>query len=231
MSYFIRPAIALTVAVFWACLSCSAADGKSSLDTQIQPRAEDAIWNYAAYYREDGVDVRDGITVEEVVETKEIEGVTCYLVRLTFDYRTTAERLMGMPLDDDSYSYFWEYENDKGSYNYSCDDFAGMSDIPSSLKEFDLTLPYPVKVGWKSVIGDSVWKVIDADAEVSTPAGTFKCIVYEEVTLDALSPGDSSRSLFYQSPGVGLIRYEWYEYFNDKFVLSSYEELYDYEIK
>jgi len=223
-----------TVTMLAALASTSHAEDSAvpKLADQIQPRNPDAIWNYAGYYMEDGKAERDGVTVEEIVDTREIDGVTCYLVRLTFDYRSLPEKLMGVPLDDDSFTYFWEYFNENGSYNYSCDWELGAEDLPESLSEFDLTLPYPVKAGHKYTdsSGDS-WQVLNTSKEVETPLGTFECVVYQCTYTDEADPSSSTRDRYYQAPGVGLVRYEWYEKLDgEHFKLSSYEELYDYDL-
>lgn len=78
------------------------------------------------------------------------------------------DRPSGQKLSDDDYSYYWEYFNEKGSYNYTSEE---QRDVPDSLGEFELTLSYPVKKGDTYKSEEADWKVIDDAAKVTVKAG------------------------------------------------------------
>ncbi len=159
-----------------------------------------------------------GVTTEEVIATKVIDGVTCYQIEITNDYRTAEQRAANEPMESGSVTYFWEYHNRNGSYDFSDYDTIDKSISPKSLDEFNLTLPYPVKSGFRyqSSSGKD-WKILSTGAKVKTSIGVYECVVYQLTEMDAENPEDSSRFRFYMTPGVGLVAFEWDEYINGRF--------------
>jgi len=200
---------------------------KLELKTAIQPRTPDAGWLYLSEYFVDGARDSFSTTREDVIQTKEIDGVTCYLVRLTFDWRTLGERFIGQALEEDSYDYFWEYFNEEGSYHYWVDGLNAPA--PAQLSDFDLTLQYPVDAGASYIADGSRYTVLDTARDLSVPAGEFSCVVYQVDSLDASDP-DRSREHYYMSPGVGLVRWEIYYWVNEQWVLDSRDDLVNFSL-
>lgn len=198
---------------------------ESAVLKAIQPRAEGGRWLYISAYFEDGKKVPAGSSREEVIETKEIEGQMCYLVKLTMDWRSLFDRLGGTKLTEDDYMYYWEYFNEDGSYNY---DSADRKDAPESLDEFELTLPYPVEKGHSYETEYDSWTVIDDAAKVSVQAGDFTCVVYQVIAEDKDFPEESTRERYYMAPGVGLVRWEMDFKPGGKWVLDSRDDLIEY---
>lgn len=197
------------------------------LSKMIQPRAEDGRWLYLSTYFEEGKKLPGGSSREEVVKSKEIDGVTCYLVKLTMDWRSILDRLSGAKLMEEDYSYYWEYVDGKGSYNYTCED---QRDVPASLEEFELTLMYPVKKGDTYKAEEADWKVIDEAAKVGVKAGEFACVVYQTIYVDEEFPEESSRERYYMAPGVGLVRWEMDYKLDEKWVLDARDDLLEYKL-
>ncbi len=201
----------------------------AALKDAIQPRTLGSRWDYASFFYIDGKRETGGTTTEDVIEVINIEGTPCYLIRLTMDYRGFAERLLGAKLTEDDYSYYWEYFNDDGSYNYSVD---SATEKPKSLKDFELTLPYPAKKGYSyEISGGETWTVISVDETVKVPVGEFKCVVYQ-ITYNEEEQGDHvSRDRYYMSPGVGLVQWESDVKEDGKWILDAVDDLTRYEIK
>lgn len=202
---------------------------KVDLSKAIQPRTLDAVWFYTSSYFEDGRKHSGGTSEEKVVKVVEVEGVTCYLVKLTMDWRSILERLSGAKLTEDDYSYYWEYFNEKGSYNLTLDPGDG-HDL-SSLEGFELTIPYPVKQGHTYESDGDLYEVTKDAAKVSVAAGEFTCVVYQMNFIDKEMPENSTRERYYMSLGVGLVRWEMDVQVNGAWVLDSRDDLVKYDLK
>ncbi len=173
----------------------------------IQPRAEGAEWLYASTTHEDGKWSPAGSAREDVQEVIEIDGVPCYKIQLTVDWRSLMDRLAGVKLTEGDYSYYWEYVNAKGSYNYSGGDTTEIHyPAPTSLDQFELTLPYPIEKGHSYIAEDETYTVIAKDQALKLSAGEFTCTVYQ-VSYDE-DPDYVSRQRYYMAKGVGLVRWE-----------------------
>lgn len=196
------------------------------MEKSIMPRVEGASWTFASYWYEEGEKHLAGTVIEEVVKVIQLEGMTCYKIKNTFDYRTLTERLTGKKLTEDDYNHYWEYFNSKGSYH-----FAKWSDnklqTPKKLTEFDLTLPYPVEKGYSYKFEGEEWTVLDIAKTLEVPAGSFECIVYQSV-YKSENEDDWSRDRFYMAPGVGLVCLEIDFRENGKWVLDTRDELMKY---
>lgn len=195
----------------------------------IQPRSLGSVWNYVSFYFEDGKKHASGNTTEEVIEVITLEDTPCYLIRLTMDYRGFIDRLLGVKLTEDDNSYYWEYYNEHGSYNYSVDT---RTEKPTALKDFELTLPYPTTKGHSYAIsGGQTWTVIAVDEIVKTSLGEFKCVVYQ-ITTDAEEQEDyATRDRYYMTSGVGLVRWESDVKEEGNWTLDSMDELQSYDLK
>jgi hypothetical protein len=71
----------------------------------IQPRNEGALWLYTSKMYDNGTWEPAGSSREDVQEVVEIDGVKCYKVQLTIDWRGLMDRLSGQQLSEDDYSY------------------------------------------------------------------------------------------------------------------------------
>lgn len=199
------------------------------LPKAIQPRNLDAVWSYTSAYFEEGRKISSGTSEEKVVKVVEIDGVTCYLVKLTMDWRSILERLSGAKLTEDDYSYYWEYFNEKGSYNLTLD--PGDTHELSSLEGFELTIPYPVKKGHTYEWDGDVYEVTEDAVMVKVAAGEFSCVVYQMNFIDKEMPENSARERYYMSPGVGLVRWEMDVQLDGAWVLDSRDDLAKYDLK
>jgi len=194
----------------------------------IQPRFEGASWLYTSKLYEGDQWSPAGSSREDVQAVIEIDGVKCYKVQLTVDWRGIMDRLAGEQLTEDAYSYYWEYANEQGSYNYSGGDTIEIQyPAPTSLDQFELTLPYPVKKGHKYIAEDSNYEVIETEAKVKVPAGEFVCTVYQALYVD--DPDYISRQRLYMSVGVGLVRWEEYERIEGVWKLTYQDDLVEYD--
>lgn len=75
-----------------------------------------------------------------------------------------------------------------------------------------LRLPYPSRIGVEAINPYNEWWVENIDTIIKVPAGTFKCYHYK--TKEIFGSQDLINDYFY-SPGVGLVRLNWYTYAND----------------
>lgn len=192
----------------------------------IQPRQIGDRWLYRSYLADgrDGLEP-SGITVEEVVGFIELGEETCYQIRLTVDERSVLGRILGAPLGDWALSWFWEFDNAEGSWNWFAE---SGDDVPQSLDSFDLTLRFPVEAGDRYEIEDTVYRVISTNKMVSVPAGDFECVVYEmEYVSEIAGEGDApaTRERYYQHPGTGLVRWEMDQQVNGVWVPDARDEL------
>lgn len=201
-----------------------------ALSDSIQPRNEGAFWIYTSVYFEDGKSVSNGTSKEEIVKIKDLQGRTCYQVKLTMDWRSLFDRLAGAKLTEGDYDYFWEYLDEQGSYNFS--DWDGDRPLdPATLEDFELTLPYPVKTGAKYQAEGSVWEVLDAAKKLKVSAGTFSCVVYQSLYApEGSADEDKIRDRYYMSKGVGLVRYEMDVFIDGKWVLDIRDDLVKYDL-
>ncbi len=207
----------------------SAGVARMDLSQAIQPRNAAATWVYSSVYYLDGTQHSNGATLEEVIEVKEVEGVTCYLVKLTMDWRSIMDRLSGVQLSTEDYDYCWEYFDENGSYNYSPE-----PEAPHQLHDlsgFELTLPYPVETGHSYIAEEVDYTVVDTEAAVKVPAGEFKCTVYQMLFEDTDSPEDSTRERYYMAPGVGLVRWEMDNKQSGSWQLDSRDDLVKFDLK
>jgi hypothetical protein len=196
----------------------------------IQPRNEGALWLYTSKMFEAGQWEPAGSSREDVQEVIELEGMKCYKVRLTIDWRTLMDRLSGVKLSEDNYSYYWEYMNGKGSYNYAGGDTDEIEfPAPTALDQFELTLPYPVEKGHSYIAEDSNYSVIDTYQTIKVPAGEFICTVYQ-ILYDE-DPESITRERLYMSEGVGLVRWEEYEKLDGQWSLTYQDDLIRYDLK
>lgn len=194
----------------------------------IQPRAKGAEWLYVSYYFESGLSSSGGSSKEEVIEVREIDGISCYLVKLTLDWRSLLDRLAGVQLSEDDYSYFWEYYNEKGSYHYSVD----ASDLYAfdTIEDFSLTLPYPVEVGTTYFAEGSQYTVIADSVSIEVPAGAFNCVVYESIDPAVIDPELMSRERLFMAPGVGVVRWEMDSMNSGEWELEYRDDLFKYSL-
>jgi len=176
------------------------------LVASIQPRAEGAVWRYRTAEYEDRKVTLIGLASEKVVEVKKIEGATCFRVEQGWDNRTTAQRLTGLGEDEMGTSHYWEYWNEQGSYHFE-EDFEDPKP-PTSLKDFALTLKYPVEKGATYAADGSEWTVLDTKRKLKVAAGEFTCLLYQSITEDEDDPEFTTRDRLYMAPGVGMIRWE-----------------------
>jgi len=200
-----------------------AAGENNRLGEGIQPRAMGAQWYYKSYYYEDGVKEPGGFTYEKVIEEREIQGQLCYLVELTNDWRSFLERLASMPLDPADLSYFWEFEDARGSHNYWLEEKSDPP--PATLADFDLTLPYPVQVGHRYRIADEEWEVLRKET-ITLADKTYDCVVYQLTSKDEADPEYGYRERLYQSPGTGLVRWESDSWIDGKWGTEYIDELF-----
>lgn len=201
-----------------------------ALSDAIQPRREGAFWIYTSMYFEGGRAISNGTTKEEILEVRELQGQTCYQVRLTMDWRSLWDRLFGETLYEDDYDYFWEYCDARGSFNFSGWD-GDRPMAPATLEDFELTLPYPVEAGVEYEAEDSQWEVLDLARSIEVPAGRFSCVVYQSTDdWEGAEDEDKYRSRFFMAPGVGLVRFEG-DYFEDgAWVLDMCDDLVKYDL-
>lgn len=204
--------------------------GKDALAEAIQPRVEGAVWRFRSVEYEDGKEVKVGMSSEKVVRVLEIEGVRCYRVAQSWDYRTLLQRMTGLAADEAGVTYFWEYLDERGSHHFD-EDFDEPAP-PESLDDFVLSLKYPVKKGESYVIDDMRYKVLETDRKLAVRAGEFTCVVYEVVTVIEDHPEFSTRERLFQAAGVGLVRWEM-DVKNDKgeWVLESRDDLLAYTLE
>lgn len=207
--------------------SGSAPDPTHPFATDIQPRAPGAIWFYTSSYFEDGRRIPDGTARERVTETRVIEGVTCYRIELSHDWRSFLQRLTGVKLDPDDNRVFWEYFNANGSYHFE----SFNDEAPESLDQFGLTLPYPVETGHQYIVDDWSYTVLDNDRAVSVPAGNFQCVVYEMISPEDEEDPDRIRERLFMSPGVGLVVAEGDIWIDGEWVLDYRDELVSFDLK
>jgi|AntAceMinimDraft_17_1070374.scaffolds.fasta_scaffold87198_2 hypothetical protein len=206
-----------------------ASDEESSLKEAIQPRTAEGKWEFTSVYFEDGTMIPGGTTTEKVMEFRDLEGERIYRIQLLNDWRTLAERLTGQPIDPDSISYFWEYFNEDGSYNFS-EDFDSPAP-PESLSDFSLTLPYPVEKNYGYEADGVDWKVVEVDREITVPSGTFATVVYELSDVYEDDPENSTRERYYMAPGVGLVRWEMdLKGESGEWVLDMRDDLFSYNL-
>ncbi|MEO0796247.1 MAG: hypothetical protein AAFX93_13850 [Verrucomicrobiota bacterium] len=196
------------------------------LKSVIQPRTLGAYWVYASVLFEEGKEEPFGSNREDVIEVKEIDGVSCYQIKLTLDWRNLIDRLAGAKLTEDDYDYFWEYFDENGSYD--CSDWVDdRPPNPNSLKDFNLTLPYPTEKGHTYSFDDEHWEVLETNAAIKTSAGEFNCVVYE---LSYVEDGVASRERFSLSPGVGLVRWELENKIDGKWQPDMRDDLIKYSL-
>jgi hypothetical protein len=205
------------------------ASAEIALEDSIQPRKADSRWDYSSYYFEGAQMIAAGTGRESVVEVREIDGVKVYRIEFVVDWRGFFDRLAGVPLDPEDYSYYWEYFNEDGSYNFS-EDFEDPQP-PKSLSDFSLTLPYPVEKGHQYVADETDWEVVALDREVTVPAGTFEAVVYEMTNSYSDDPLDKDRQRYFMVPGVGLIRWEM-DVLDEQgnWVLDSRDDLFSFSL-
>lgn len=209
-----------------------AAEAKAAvidLSKAIQPRNAAATWSYTSAYFEEGRKISGGTSGEKVIKVVEVDGVTCYLIKLTMDWRSILERLSGVKLTEDDYSYYWEYFNEEGSYNLTLE--TGDTHELSSLEGFELTIPYPVKKGHSYHSDGDLYEITDDAAVVKVAAGAFSCVVYQMNFIDKEMPENSARERYYMSPGVGLVRWEMDVQLGGAWVLDSRDDLVKYDLK
>jgi hypothetical protein len=201
-----------------------------SLAEAIQPRTGEGRWDYSSYYFTGAQMESAGTSRERVVEVRRIDGVTAFRVEFLSDWRTLSERLLGTPLDPESFSYFWEYYDEEGSYNFF-EDFDNPQP-PTSLADFSLTLPYPTQKGHQYQADGADYEVIAIDREVTVPAGTFQTVVYEITEQYSDDPMDKDRQRFFMAPGVGLVRWEMDVPNEDgRWVLDSRDDLFSFSLR
>ena len=226
---FLFPTLLLLFLPRLSCLSDPASTETPKADPpplaeQIQPRNLGAKWIFdVTLFNPDGTTKKDGDVTEEVVRAIELEGVICYQVKLTTDPRSFVDKLRGKPLPRYAESYFWEYQDAKGSHDYTED--SDENTTPESLEEFELTLPYPVEAGHTYQLEESAWKVLAVGKTVKVPAGEFECVVYQQTVLDAETPEHSARYRFYGAPGTGLVRFEIDDKVDGEWQLTSRDDL------
>jgi hypothetical protein len=203
--------------------------GNSPLENAIQPRGMGGFWIYDhVVYSEGGNRKAPGFTREDVIASAVVEGKTCYLVRLTIDWRSDNLRTLGIPLGEDDFDYFWEYYDETGSYNYAPDDDPNIP--PESLEDFELTLTYPTKVGHTEEYLNEKWIVVALEEEITVPAGVFKCVVYEALYHMVPDEEPVSKTTFYMKPGVGAIRVEVYDRVDTEWQLFMQNNLREYSL-
>lgn len=92
-----------------------------------------------------------------------------------------------------------------------------------------LRLPYPSKIGVEAINPYNKWWVENVDTILHVPAGTFKCYHYK--TKEISSNQHFVHDYFY-SPGVGLVRLNWYSQANDGSIyMYLRRDLINYTIK
>lgn len=92
-----------------------------------------------------------------------------------------------------------------------------------------LRLPYPSEIGVKAINPYNEWWVENIDTIINVPAGTFKCYHYK--TREIYGSQDLVHDYFY-SPGVGLVRLNWYTHANDNSIYMYVQrDLINYSIK
>lgn len=194
----------------------------------IQPRAAGASWTYASYEYEDGVKTLAGTVTERVVQTLELEGQTCFKIRMTYDYRSVVERIAGVKLTKEDHDDFWEYFNAAGSHHFEEMEGDAVRD-PKSLAEFQLTLPFPVEKGHTFKAFDDEWTVLEVAREIEVPAGSFTSVVYQTVSREG-DEEDWYRERFFMVPGVGLVCFEIDRWEDGKWVLDMRDELMNFRL-
>lgn len=216
-------------------VSCSlgAEEKKFSMFESIQPRNVGARWIYKSVYYEDGKKVPGGTTKEEVIKVQNIEGIECFHIRLTFDWRSLKERLFGVKLHKEDYMYFWDYTNKNGSYNFDPTD---EKKSPNKLTDFELHFPHPIEKGKKYKVEDIEYQILDTKRITKVPAGEFNCVVYESVTPSKIDDEGKnevakSRDRFFMAKGVGAVIVEGEIWEDGKWVPSYRDELFSYDLK
>ena len=196
------------------------------LSAAIQPRHAGAHWLYKSGLIVDGKLQSGGTAQEKVVESLTIDGVTCYKVELLIDYRSFMDRMSGVQLQPEDYSYYWEYFDAKGSHHYDGGEADPMPN-PERLDQFELTMPYPVEAGHRYEADGDSYKVLATAESIKVPAGTFECVVYEILIEDN---DYRARNRYYMAPGVGLVRWEEDEPNGDEWMLAYRDELVKYDL-
>lgn len=195
----------------------------------IQPRSKSAVWVYRAVYFEDGKAVPNGSSKEEVLEVVEIDGVNCYRVRLTMDWRSILDRLAGVQLSEEDYWNYWDYSDAKGSHHF--DPEKEEKKRPEKLSDFDLTLPYPVEKGHKYVVDDTQYEVLHTAKKAKVPAGEFTCVVYQLTGVGEQSDEEKWRDRLFMAKGVGAVVAEGDVWAEGKWKLDYRDELTSYDLK
>lgn len=92
-----------------------------------------------------------------------------------------------------------------------------------------LRLPYPSRRGVKALNPYNEWWVENIDTIIQVPAGTFNCYHYK--TKEISNNQHLVHDYFY-SPGVGLVRLNWYTLANDSSIYMYLQrDLINYTIK
>lgn len=216
----------LIVTIVLSCL-CFASVAEPDMKKNILPRKEGMKWVYKAQIFDRGELFLSGTVTEEIVDKKIVEGVTCYKIKATFDYRSEREKKRGVAVKADDIEYYWEYLNEKGSHHLDGSDEDGNEQIPKKLSQFVLTVPYPVKKGDTFKAFGELAKVTAVDEEIMVMAGTFKCVVYESVHKEG-AERDWSISRMYVAPGVGVVLLENEIRENGVWVIDMRDELMEF---
>lgn len=195
----------------------------------IQPRNEGAKWVYKSVYFENGRAVSSGSSREEIVETIELDGVACFHVRVTMDWRSLLQRLAGTKLDEEDFYYFWDYSNERGSFHF--DPETKEQKRPGKLSDFDLNLRFPVEKGTKYVIDETHYEVLDTSRPLKVPVGRFECVVYEMTYPEVEEEEFRSRERYFMAKGVGMVVVEGDIWEDGEWVLDYRDELISYDLK
>lgn len=113
---------------------------------------------------------------------------------------------MRVELDPYDTSYYWEYFTGEGSCYYG--EFDSDPLPRTKLSDFALTFAYPAEVGHTYEADGDPYVILDLAREITVPAGTFTCVLYETIFSDGDDPDFSVRTRYFLAPGVGLVRME-----------------------
>ncbi|MGF1656646.1 MAG: hypothetical protein ACFCU3_06665 [Verrucomicrobiales bacterium] len=168
----------------------------------IQPRVanERTVFQYEVR-NEQGDMEPSGFSQKQVVQSHELDGQTIFRVRIS-DFDNVLDNLASLFSENDAV-FVWEYFDEHGSYHWVEDETA--PGPPGALSEFELSLPYPTTVGHRYTAFEDEHEVLSLSTSVTVPAGTFDAVVYQ-ITYSSEEP--QSRELFYQVPGLGMVKWE-----------------------
>lgn len=174
---------------------------------ELQPRALHAVWTYRGYERMDDVMKATETVKEEVIGMEEIDGQVCWKILAFYDGRTLLQKIIGTPPDQEDLWIYWEYFHRGSTYYFSGDDAGSRPGKPTGLGDFIQMIPRISETEKEVLVDGMVWKISATNKEVTVPAGTFNCVVFEGIFFDGVNR-ENHRDRFYFAREVGLVLWE-----------------------